>query len=1173
MRAVDYPPSTPITAFQNMSPRPNAEPARRFPVDFGSMRSIFGRTDERLPVTIPSPSEGTSAFCAMSLTPKASQHRVLDMCVISALASRQSQTSEGNAPPQSPIRGPEPECVVSVSGHGVGLIGGRLRRWNPLTQTWDASSATNIKRIKLGANNSQMWAMDADNRVSRVMPDTAELDTEGAVRLPAGTTDFAVSFNGRISFIDDGRVKLMQADGSAALSLSPPAHLGRAKSLSRAGNGVLHVLSENNELWQVSTQRPTGGDVSITGAEEQPEYWQRLTSNAFTAHPLDKPQPVLDRLQTLPDGGLGAMSTEGLQRFDPASGTWTHTELTADRDMDRFYAQFETKPNDRWGSTGLGLLHPNPSSLAEQEGWSVSWLMKAIADKRKGLGAHIGLPTSTAGVAGAGDFQKMQAAMRSDFARMSNSKRSESATLSTLSELSAAARDWSTSINAMMHGGSGDTAVPAPGSVDYNTAKALDALEKKGADPSWDTIPPWLLFNPDYNALQALLMVRWKVLGRPPAGVDGSGGDPISERIRKLLNAGWYLPIDAMDPAFMVPVGKMLHDHALMMQAVNETADVRKPMHDQPALTMRDAKQAATGGNLGHDQGAWSERIDGGPGNTVSTLFHCGIVDASHYAHLNDASVQINAGMRDASHKLLRAMTGPDTPGADTGADKLVAFVGSMRPDKETISLKFGQNGGMDLGGLSLFFNLSDRSKTGVGPFGTSAIPLNSIPVLQALGHASCLKEITLDISRTETGIKVVIGQSGETSGSVGLAAVWGVGAHTNGDINASGVVGGELGVKARSSNAARQSVALEFTQDDEGKVEQVLHDLFSGQTSLETLLERADLVTGSDGETRKRGGELYALLHAFIRGSTREQSQVSENSSGLRLQGMPIREQLSLNSESVSSRTDSQGSDGSRDVAQRDSAESKLNFNHFTLADGQYVKQVTLDADDKGRLLEIIPKLPLVISVLSKPLWSTQVSDLGTKVSFAADGSVATVTATFATMEASIRQFGTDKLLAEKNFPQRTALIAALPGVEPYLRKFDDNPRLRPTVTMKFTPAALEKVRAGLLQAPTEEQLAAVITPLMQDPENLCITDISAKQSNTYETNASFGAGPLRYSSNASNGLSRKVAEIAIVYDADGTATSFEVGGKELLDGDGGRDRFATPDIAKLRRLGRSRP
>jgi hypothetical protein len=1168
MRAADYPLSPSATAFQAMSPtstNAHANTGIRSSGIFGSMRSIFGRTDERLPVTIPSPSEGTSTFHAMPPTPNAGgararalAHRVLDMHAISALASRQSQTSEGHTPPQSP-RGPGPECVVSVSGHGVGLIAGRLRRWNPLTQTWDASSATNIQRIKLGANNSQMWAMDADNRVSRVMPDTGELHTEGAVRLPPGTTDFTVSYMGRISFIEDGRVKLMQADAAAALSLTPPAHLGRAKSLSRAGNGVLHVLSESNELWQVSTRRPAGGDVSITGAEAQPEYWQRLTSNAFTAHPLHKPQPVLDRLQTLPDGGLGAMGAKGLQRFDPASGTWTRTELTADREMDRFYNQFRTEPNDRWESTGLGLLYPNPSSLAEQEGWSLSWLMKSIADKRKGLSAHIGLPASTAGVAGAGDFQKMQAAMRSDFARMSDSKRAESARLH---ELHTTARDWCASINVMMHGGSGDTAVPAPGSVDYNTAKALEALEKKGADSSWDTTRPWRVLNPDNNVLQVLLMVRWEVLGRP--GVDGSGGDPISRRIVKLLNDGWYLPIDAMDDAFLVPVGKMLHDHALMMQAVNETADVRKPMSEL-ARRMLGVSEAQNVGKLGHDQAAWSERIDGGPGNTVSMLFHRGVVDANRYAQLNDASVQINAGMRDASHKLLRAMTGPD--GSEAGADKLVAFVGSMRPDKETISLKFGQNGGMDLGGLSLLFNLSDRSKTGVGPFGPSAIPLNSIPVLQALGHLAHASEITLDISRTETGIKVVIGQSGETSGSVGVAAIWGVGAHTNGDITASGVVGGELGVKGRASNSARQSVALEFTRDDEGKVDQVLHDLFSGQASLETLLERADLVTSSDGETRKRGGELYALLHAFARGNLGEQSPASENASGSRLQLMPMRDQLSLNRESVSSRTGSQGSDGSRDVAQRESADSKLNFNHFTLADGQYVHQMPLAADAKGQLLEIVPKLPLVLSVLSKPLWSTQVSDLGTKVSFAADGSM-TVTATFATMGAPIRKLaGTDMPLTVANFPQLAALIAALPDVQPYLDKFNQNPELRATVTMEFTPAALAKVRAGLPQAPTEEQLAAVIKELMQDPENLCITDISAKQSNTFETKASFSFGPGRFISNASNGLSRKVAELTIAYDADGTATGFKVGGKELLD------RFATPDIAELRKLERLRP
>lgn len=77
----------------------------------------------------------------------------------------------------------------------------------------------------------------------------------------------------------------------------------------------------------------------------------------------------------------------------------------------------------------------------------------------------------------------------------------------------------------------------------------------------------------------------------------------------------------------------------------------------------------------------------------------------------------------------------------------------------------------------------------------------------------------------------------------------------------------------------------------------------------------------------------------------------------------------------------------------------------------------------------------------------------------------------------------------------------------------------------MERTPVALAKVRAGQPQEHTQEQLAAVIAAAMEDPVKLCITDISATCSNTYEASAPFGFCPGRFSSNASNGLSRKVA------------------------------------------------
>jgi hypothetical protein len=1010
----------------------------------------------------------------------------------------QNRSSLSRASSTSPQSVPE-DIAVSVSGQGIGMSGGKLYTWNAQTDSWHASNTNNIQRVKLGANNDEIWAMDANKLVARVQ-ENGTPQAAGSAALPAGTTDFAVSAGGAKTFIANGAVSILRNGAAAPAPLHPPVDMGSAKSLALTYGGHLHVLSDTGELWTMSSRPPATGGVPNSGDVANPEYWQRLTVNAPVnpATPLEgvldsaladasrSPTSGLDRLQILRDGSVGAEVHGKLHRLD--GGAWVPTTLNAKGAREDFYDSFPS--GSSWNKVFLNEINPGFFSF--------------------------GLPASSPGTAGHGDFQLLKQELNSDMRQLS---RLVVTPAKPLDKLDDARRN---SINTMI-------AKPDGTGVDHNAALALTMLEA-----NIDRLPrntkATKRNNPDHNALQAVLTFRRRILGKsditaPP--------DPVSLRIAALLRQDVCLPID--EKKFMIPMGKIVHDHAMLMQAMNEP--------------------------LKANVDTWDQRIDGvagdGSTNKVTTLFNSAVVDATQFERTNDASARINSGIQNLNANFVRALREVGNPTPVTIADKAVEFVDSLKPNKESISLNFNSANGFDLEGLWAFFNLNDKT---VGASAAPLIGLNKDPILTPLATFSHGTALGFEISRTDTGLKISINDSYETNASAGLRLQLRFGAVTpqaDGKVALIAVTGAEGAPIIGGSVGKNRCVTLEFEQDDNGRVQELVHDLYSGQASLDSLLKQADSVTNSQGKTTKLKGEAYA--HGFVALRANYGAERDDIQQGLFLGAsnliVPALEQLSGSRELSWTQSASQSTDGSVTKSQNFAAKSQLDFNHVSVFDVSTWISAAIDPS-VGSSTQIQWKVPLFLGVWNKRLWSDQVTPAGSSAHFGADGALTGASISFSTIEAPMRSAQQDRPMTAANFPQLAALTADQPGIQRYLDILNENPQLRPTVTMELTPPATNAVLAKIAGLPVglsaEERRDAITgftTEALNDPTNLRITSIGVAQSSSAPELGIKAFGPLRRVEFQSHTLSREGSSIVVSYD-DGAAaaTGFRVTGEPLL-------------------------
>lgn len=963
--------------------------------------------------------------------------------------------------------GPPPQAVVSVSDQGIAVVGGRLHAWRAQDRAWTPTGAAGIASVKLGANNDQVWALNAHGDLARVGHDGALQAAQ--FRLPAGVVDFAVSPTARAVTYITAAALMRDAGDAPARSLALPAALGGAPAtLAQANNGDLYVASRAGDVWMLPAA------PAQTAAS-----WTRVGAPDASSAPRQ-----MSKLHIMRSGHLGGEDQRRrLCRYDRASNTWSETTPLSGSDHRQ---AFERLPaGSGWANIGLNAAPVKFFSM--------------------------GLPASTADVAGHGDLAGLETTLRGAMGQLGL------AALNDTPPISGLLAEPRSVINAMV-----DTA-------DVAADKVLTALEDNiGKLPT--STDSSKRNSPDHNVLQAVYNFRSRVLGRSRSTTQP---DPVLQRLAVLLRKNVYLPVN--DPSSMIAAGKLLVDHAMIKQAV-------------------DARKAAAPPRPGARPPAPLVAAD--DADTITALFNAGMVDRAQFQRTNAASSSLNAGMTKMNAGMkntLAPVAGEDA--AAIGA-QFADLVANLRPGKESIALTFSHSKGFDLEGLWMFFNINSDT---VGKAGANVLSANKLPILTPLGTGMHGGTLSLETSRTETGVQVVLSDASESSGSVGARAqlrFGGVWEKANGNVTLLAVAGAEAAVIPAFAVGNKRSVAMQFNQDDAGKVQQVIADLYSGEVSLTNLLKRADMVTNAQGDSFSVGADGHVHVFAALRANYGKQRPDLPPNTLLAASNLivPALDQVAGSVRYGSASEVSRAQDGTQQRTSKQGVTGSADFNHISVVDVSTWFSIPFGKDGST---QIQWKVPALLSVLNHNLWTNKLDTQDATVRLAADGSLAGASVTVATREATVRTAAADRPLTADLFPQLPALLADQPGMRPFVKLLNDHPERRPAVTLELTPAATASVQrdiAALAQSGAQgEQAKAAVVKLvgaaLQNQDNLHIARVDVGAARTIPQQAIQAFGPVRAVRSQSHTFAEAGSSIVVDHDpASGAATGFHVEGKALL-------------------------
>lgn len=766
-------------------------------------------------------------------------------------------------------------------------------------------------------------------------------------------------------------------------------------------------------------------------------------------------------------------------------------------------------------------LHASSAHRRAFEGQAAGWGWNHIRlNGAPRAYSQLGLPASTPSVAGHGDFEAVKDTLRRSMDQLSLKSTHATPALSTLP------REVQDAVATALDGADG---------VDAAAGRVLDTLEhmdrEKKLPRSRDATE---VNSPDKNALRAVYNFRTRVLNRTRGSTPP---DPVTQRLGDLLNDRVYLPIN--DSRTMIAMGRMVVDHALVKAAIDQHAGVA------PTIGTEEAAD-------------------------VAALFDAGMVDADAFKRINALSANLNAGMSSMSPGVVRAAGPVEGKDAQAIGAQFAELVSNLRPGKESIVLNFSHSKGVDLEGLWMFFNQNSDT---FGKAGKTVLSANTLPILTPLGTGSHGGTLTIETSRTETGVQVVLSDASATSVSAGVRAQMrfgGVWQKAKGAVTLLAVTGAEGALIPGVAVSSERSVAMQFNQDDHGKVQQVIADLYSGEVRLTDLLKNADLITNSKGDSYNVNTEGYVHVFAALRsiyGKAPEDPKKPQWSASNLL--VPALDQVSVKGNYGSATQVSRDQDGNTTHQRKSGVTGSADFNHISVVDISTWFSIPYGKDGST---QIQWKVPALLSVLNHNLWTNKIEPQDVTVELGADGALAGASVTMATNDAFLRSKSADRPLTQALFPQLAALVAAQPRVQPFLDTLNASPSLRPAVTLELTPAALAQVHqdvaalaaAGATPEERSARFVALVNKAMSKPDKLRIAriDVGATQSVPEQSILAFG--PLRAVRAQSHTFAAAGSSLSVQYDPDtGAATGFKVEGRALL-GDAVR-----PDIGALAALG----
>ena len=680
----------------------------------------------------------------------------------------------------------------------------------------------------------------------------------------------------------------------------------------------------------------------------------------------------------------------------------------------------------------------------------------------------------------------------------------------------------------------------------------------------------------DDNALH-LLHRQWTAMWRGTADPQALA---VAQRLQALLHEGVYLQTDSARHVLLaaderkrprlhlvknkaaVPVAKLMHDFAVLKRACRRVAG------RSPEASLRFCEEQAG-------------RVEGGDGNRITALFQKGFVNLDRAKRGLEAMDYTLKNLARPGHPMHRALVMQGALRDEDPADAYVLAWQKMQPGD---SIRIGKTGmvGLDGDGLTGVFRTSDRGTDGIGHL---SVKFNPIPNVQPVPCLTAIKEHSFSMVKKHNGLELAFGKATEAEVKIAAKLMWGAGAYATlsnqqltGVLYAGVEVIPGLGIAIKADN----TVTLQVTQDDDGRVQRLIRDILHGVVSPFDLLAVSMVAKTRRTVTQSLGGtvDVQGLVAAVgILGF----GQGGDNRGKAILASLA---QLNMTAKKTWGRSTEEGPDG-RTTTLVDKFEStgnakwinlaELQFSHldptrnpqYDSADPKYVRdgQVVGETVTDGRENEY--KIPVFIKVLGKNLWGKEVATDGISIKQDTAGRITGVDMVVHTQDAPMSKMLSKmnihkarrgaRAFNERNIVPLAPLMRAMPELESHIRKISQA-GLQAQALLELTPAALALVKTWQAQMPAD-RLQARIKELVENPANLRVAEISANSTHAYKTGAFFGATLLRLKSGAENALTTHRAKIKVTYADDGQP-------QPHLSGDLLLGKNAQPDFKQAERI-----
>lgn len=564
-----------------------------------------------------------------------------------------------------------------------------------------------------------------------------------------------------------------------------------------------------------------------------------------------------------------------------------------------------------------------------------------------------------------------------------------------------------------------------------------------------------------------------------------------------------------------------------------------------------------------------AERIDGGEGARLAELVRKGIANLDRATKGLEAMDNALLGMSDKRTAMNRAMR---MQGAVRDAEPVEAYIKLWQRMKAGDSVKFTQVGQviLDADGWSHVFRTNHRDQDGV-PFFKFNLKFNVIPNVQPVPMVSALREGSFSMVRTDNGAEFAFGKVSEHEAKVAAKLMWGGGAvgklseeQLIGVLYAGFEVIPGISIKLRNDN----TLTLQVSQDDEGRVQRLMRDIFSGAVSPFELMAVCLTAKTQRSVNKSVAGHLdaHGLAAAVgILGLGEERGKLV----------LATLAQLSGETRYTWGHSSEQGPDGRTDV-RVSKVENKLQAKKIEVVEAQFSKIVPTNNPQKsGGVIndgyENEQKVPLFIKVWVANIFGTGVTANGISFDTARNGEVTGASVLVQTHNSPVSDVLSKvgahkgavgaKAFNEKNIPPLATLLTQLPELREYLQKINKS-GLDAQALLEVTPAALAQVRA-LGPNADRDALARTVQRLVENPANLRVAKITVGSSHTFKTGKFFGFSMLRLRSGADNTYNVNRATISITYDDEGGGRPRANLSGDLLLGDNAR-----PDFSQARRV-----